>query len=161
MTLNSFTSGLIGVGTGGPIAVHNLRSGFFWGDPFVGSEISVVVPPRQALLERPTEDVAEVAGLRVGQVLDKTEKVGAGRSERTTDVVLRQAVELPEDVLARFLQVAVKVLLGDSVVHGSRLPCQKQSNHSPIRRLWPIVSHAASLQLGVPGHLSIAISPDF
>jgi hypothetical protein len=45
-----------------------------------------------------------VSELDVGEVLDESEEVGARRGDRSADVVVRQAVELPQHRLAMGLQ---------------------------------------------------------
>ena len=61
----------------------------------------LVVPSRQRLEERPLEDLAEVAGVRDGVVLDETEEVRARRGQGSAHVILRQPVQLPDE---RFTQ---------------------------------------------------------
>ena len=56
----------------------------------------LAVPPGRA--------VESVSELDVGEVLDESEEVGARRGERSADVVVRQAVELPQHRLAMGLQ---------------------------------------------------------
>jgi len=55
-------------------------------------------------------------------VFDQAEKVGAGRDQGTADVVLGQALQLPEQRVSRVLQVAAKVRLRIKGGHADILP---------------------------------------
>jgi hypothetical protein len=76
------------VGRGRPVAIHDLGPGLLGSDPLISLELRIVVPPREALGERSAEDVPDVAGLGVGEMLDQPKKVRAGGGQGTADVVL-------------------------------------------------------------------------
>jgi hypothetical protein len=77
---------------------------------FVSSceEVRVVlragVGPGVRLAYRPAEDRSEVANLDTCQMLNQPQEVGARRDERPSDVMLREAVQLPHDGIAGGLQ---------------------------------------------------------
>jgi hypothetical protein len=96
--------------------VDDLLAGLVGGREHVGVDLGVGIEPRERLGVRPTEDVAEVAGLDARHVLHEPEEVGTGRYQRTADVVVRQAVELPQQGVARDLEVALQ--------DGLRLRCR-------------------------------------
>jgi hypothetical protein len=77
-------------------------------------------------MEWPVEDLTQVTGLRDRQVFNQPEKVGAGGSQWSANVVLRQTIELPEHDLTNFTQVTVELLLCEGVVHSQSLPCRSR-----------------------------------
>ena len=110
-----------------PVPVDDLGPRLVLGRPHVGAERGlVIVPARHRLGERPAEDLAQVPGLRGGQVLDQAQQVGPGRGQRAADVVLRQPVQLPQHRLADPPQIAVQVLFREFVDHGPAV-CQPPS----------------------------------
>jgi hypothetical protein len=68
-----------------------------------------VVGPRPGLVDRPSESRAEVAELHEGEVFHQPEEIRAGRRHRTADVVLGQALQLPEQSVAPRLEVPLEV----------------------------------------------------
>ena len=86
-------------------------AGLVGGRPHVGVRLGVVVEPRKRSVERPPERLAEVAELDAGDVLDQSQQVGAGGCQRSTDVVVAEPLQLPQQCLAGDLQVAVQVRL--------------------------------------------------
>lgn len=70
---------------------------------------------------RASEDLTEVPEMRAGIVLDETKRVRAGWGERSTDVVLTQPVQLPQQYLTRTPQVPVQLTLDVQRGHVARL----------------------------------------
>jgi hypothetical protein len=68
--------------------------------------------PGKRLGKGPAEDGAEVLGADARDVLDQAEQVGPRRRHRSTRVVLREPVELPQQRFATVTKVAVQNLLG-------------------------------------------------
>ena len=131
------------------------RAGLGGGGPQVRVVLRVLGHPGQRLGERTTEHVAEVARLRARGVLHQAEQVGPRRHQGPAGVVLRHALELPQQRLSTLLQVAVQVVLL-ARRHGSdcgrahrqarrrafdscrwrRLPCATCQARTP-RSCWP------------------------
>ena len=72
------------------------------------------------------EDLAQIPGLSGRHVLHQAQEIGAGRRQRSSDVVLRQAVQLPDQGLARSLQLVLATRLGVVDDHLLRLSCRQR-----------------------------------
>jgi len=77
--------------------------------PHVRVRLGILREPRQRLVGRPPERLAEVPELDARHVLDESEQVGARPCERAAKVIFGHTVELPQQRLARSLQVIVEL----------------------------------------------------
>src|SRR5205814_195369 len=125
------------------VPVDDLLARLELGRPHGVPPYALVVPPGQGPGVWPLEDLAEVPGLRVCQVLDQPEKVGSRQGQGAADVVLRQPIELPQHHLASVAQIAVQVLLRGIIDHGEPA-CHTPSDGVHLNQPWPSISTAAT-----------------
>ena len=141
----------------GPVEGDDLRRRDRRGHPPVGLRVGVVVGVRDeervvGVVPLAPERRPEVADLHVGDVPDDAEQVRAGGCAREPQVALAEPLELPEERVARILEVVVEGFLGvPEIAHGNR-SCRwrrprshRISGDSPASRLR---SRVQSVKLG-------------
>ena len=83
----------VGVAPDPFVQADDVGAAFVLGRPEVGSTSGRIIPAREGFGERSIEDLAEVPGVPDRVVLDQTNKVGARRRQRTTNVIVREPIE--------------------------------------------------------------------
>jgi ribosomal protein S18 acetylase RimI-like enzyme len=114
--------GRVGVAPHPLIQTHDMGSGLSLVHPMIRTARCVIIPTRQRLGIRATEDLTEVSGVPNRVVLDQAEQVGPCRRQRASNVVLRQSVELPYEGFAHPAQVVMKVCFRMAIHHNASLP---------------------------------------
>jgi hypothetical protein len=89
-------------------------------DEEVGVGVGALVEPGQGFGKGTAEGVAEVPGGDADEVFDDAEQIRRGGRHGAADVVLVEAVELPEQRVTRDAQVPVQGGLVIVVGHGCR-----------------------------------------
>src|SRR5919106_2361815 len=105
-----------------PVKPNDLVARFIGSRPHVRVRLSIVGKPRQGLLKGAPEALTEVACLDARDMLNQSQKVGPGGSQRSADVVLGEPVELPQEDVSSNLQVPAQFCFRIRCDHMSRMP---------------------------------------
>lgn len=113
---------LVGVFRNPVVERDDLFAGLGFGGPVLVLPRTFLVSSGRGVGKRSVEDLAEVPGVGISPVLDQAQEVGAGRGQRSAQVVVGEPLELPEQRLADLTQFVVQVLLREFIDHGMNLP---------------------------------------